>query len=139
MTTETLTLGTVHLFGIQCGPLIRVTNDPDSPGFFVTLAEWTSLRATVDLLTAADRRHAEDRAEIERLRKRPTEMRHAVVRDAAYSSQRECHKAEAERYAIRARLESTREFFAKESESEDPMRREMAMLVRNVIEGVLNG
>jgi hypothetical protein len=48
-------------------------------------------------------------------------------------------KARADLTALRSRLESTRQWLAEQSKSDDGVRREMALFAANVIEGVMNG
>lgn len=72
MTHESISLGILTLTAtIAAGPIITVR--VRSPGgdvgtLHLSIAEWTSLRALVDVLAAADRRHAEDQRTIEAMR-----------------------------------------------------------------------
>ncbi len=72
MTTHTLSLGPLSLLATQTGPLLSVTihapSDTAPVGkMTLTVPEWTALVALVDCMGVAEKRHAEDKAEIERL------------------------------------------------------------------------
>lgn len=89
---HTLSLGPLVLVGTQRGLLVDVTINTDlceSAGeATITAPEWQSLVATVDVLHAADRRHAEDRAEIERLTTENANLREFIA------ASEECAKAD---------------------------------------------
>ncbi len=72
MTTSTLSLAPLALDATQDGPLLRVSvstpTTVDAGTLCLTIPEWSSLAAVADALAAGDRRHAEDRKEIERMR-----------------------------------------------------------------------
>lgn len=57
---DTINLGPLVLVGTQHGPCIDVTVAGCDGHLCLSVAEWHSLRALVDVLAAADRRHAED-------------------------------------------------------------------------------
>lgn len=68
MTTETITIGVLTLTATHVrGPMLDVLVTSQLGGHIeklpLTIAEWTSLRATVDVLAAADREFARLRAE----------------------------------------------------------------------------
>lgn len=72
MTQHTLTIGPLSLLAEQHGPLLSIAIHAPSDSapvgrMTLTVAEWTSLVALVDCMVAAEKRHAEDKAEIERL------------------------------------------------------------------------
>lgn len=69
MSISTLSLGPLVFLGSQQGPMVNVTVDGCEGYLCITLPEWTALTALVDVLAAADKRHAADQEEIERLRR----------------------------------------------------------------------
>lgn len=88
--TSTLSLGPLVLVATQHGPMVDVgvstpTNVVPLAGtLHLALPEWQSLVALVDVLHAADRRHAKARAEIDVLRQECREL--TAQRDAAFSA-----------------------------------------------------
>ena len=67
-TTHTLSLGPLVLIARQAGPLldVSITHLGLSVGeMHLSLPAWTGLVTLVDVLAAADRRHAEDRARMD--------------------------------------------------------------------------
>jgi septal ring factor EnvC (AmiA/AmiB activator) len=72
MTTDSLTIGVLTFTATLRGPLLDVLVTSSLGGHIeklpLTIAEWTSLRATVDVLAAADK-------EMARLRKERDELR----------------------------------------------------------------
>ena len=85
MQTDTLTLGVLTFTAsISTGPIVNVRvrgSVGDVGALHLSLAEWSSLRALADVLAAADRRHAKDRAEIDVLKQEVRELEQQ--RDAA--------------------------------------------------------
>lgn len=70
-TTNTLSLGTLPLIGSQTGPFMLVTlktsTIQDTGALYLTLAEWSSLQAVVDVLAAADREMARLRSLVDKM------------------------------------------------------------------------
>lgn len=165
MTTLTLSLGSLVLVARQSGPLLTV--DVSSPTglagtLVMSVADWTTLTNVVDLLALADKEMGKLRGEVERLtgalqfERELYEVEHDRAdenhaeaerwKEAALEYGAKLQGAEGaesamrvELESLRSRLERAREFFTEEVNSTDSIRREMSMLVRNVIEGVING
>lgn len=72
MKVDTLSLGILTLIAEHAGPFLKVgirsPSGVEHGELHMTVGEWTSLKAVTDVLAAADRRHAEDRAQIDVLR-----------------------------------------------------------------------
>jgi len=86
----------------------------------LTFAEWVSLERVATIVNAAHGTLETHVMEIRRL-------------DLTLAKERQ------ERTFLLAKLESARDFFAKQKTSEDGNRREMSTLVANVLDGIMEG
>lgn len=124
MTTLTLSLGILTLVATQDGPYVRATVSGPTGALgqlHFTIPEWSSLAAVADVLAAAERRHAEDAAEIKAFRQ---SLMHACeLRQATNDNERQlwAMRQTADRLSERFSHERVQAKYAEYASDESPL------------------